>query len=245
MISSLIMAASLGLLSTLHCWGMCGSLLAALQLGIPPALRAQRRTRVLLTISYQLGRISAYTLAGVLGAGLLSLPASLHPAAFRALQTLAALSVVVAGLRLGGWLRQWPVLEAAGARLWRLLSPLTRALMPVDTPARALASGVVWGFIPCGLVYAMLPVAAASGSALAGGATMLAFGLGTLPGMLGAGLMAGFGAAKLDVAQWRKPAGATMVGLALLWWLLQGLPAPGGHGADHGAHLHHHHAMPH
>lgn len=59
LISSLVMAASLGFLSTLHCWGMCGSLVAVLQLGIPPALRAQRKSRLVLTPCYPFGRITA------------------------------------------------------------------------------------------------------------------------------------------------------------------------------------------
>ena len=243
MISTLLMAASLGLLSTLHCWGMCGSLVAALQIGIPAPLRTQRKTRLILTACYQVGRVTAYTLLGVLSAGMMAWPGALHPQGFRILQTLAAVSVVIAGLRLGGWFRQWRLLEVAGAQVWRRLAPLARALMPVDHPAKALANGLLWGLIPCGLVYAMVPVAAATGSAAAGALCMLAFGLGTLPGMLAASLVASFGATGFNLGSWRKPAGAAMVGLALTWWLIQGLPTLSN--PDHSAHLHHVHAMPH
>ena len=194
MISTLLLALGTGLLSTLHCWGMCGSLIAALHSGAPAAgLPASARHR--LTALYHGGRIACYSLLGAAGGSVLPLSVSAHTAAYRVLQTLAALALVLAGLRLAGWRRgSW--LEALGLRLWRYIAPLTRRLWPVDRPWRALASGLLWGLLPCGLVYAMLPVAAATGSAANGALTLLAFGLGTLPGMLGASLLAGWWAGK-------------------------------------------------
>jgi sulfite exporter TauE/SafE len=53
-----------------------------------------------------------------------------------------------------------------------------------------MAAGALWGWVPCGLVYSMLALAAASGGAAAGALVMVAFGLGTLPNLLAAGLAA-------------------------------------------------------
>jgi len=50
--------------------------------------------------------------------------------------------------------------------------------------------GLLWGWLPCGLVYSVLVAALATGSALEGGALMLAFGLGTLPALLAMGMAA-------------------------------------------------------
>ena len=239
MISTLLLALGSGLLSTLHCWGMCGSLIAALHSGAPgPGVSAGARRR--LTGLYHAGRLACYSLLGAAGGSLLPLSISGHATAYRVLQTLAALALVMAGLRLAGWRRSsW--LEARGLRLWRHLAPVTRRLWPIDRPWRALASGLLWGLLPCGLVYAMLPIATASGSAANGALILLAFGLGTLPGLLGASLLARRLAAALGQAGVRRAAGITLIFTALVWWLLQGLHAPHQHhdGAD--PHAQHHH----
>src|SRR5579863_4166039 len=63
-------------------------------------------------------------------------------------------------------------------------------MLPASAPLRALAIGMVWGWLPCGLVYSALLAAAVAGSGAAGAASMLAFGAGTLPALLGIGVLA-------------------------------------------------------
>ena len=231
MISSLLLAFGTGLLSTLHCWGMCGSLIAALHSGAP-GLGVSAGARRRLTGLYHGGRVTCYGLLGAAGGSLLPLTASDHAVAYRVLQTLAALALVLAGLRLAGWRRgSW--LEALGLRLWRYVAPVTRRLWPIDRPWRALASGLLWGLLPCGLVYAMLPVASATGSAASGALILLAFGLGTLPGMLAASLLTNRLASALGQPGARRVAGVALMVMALIWWLIQGLHT-----------MHHHHASP-
>jgi len=75
-----------------------------------------------------------------------------------------------------------------GQKLWQRVQPYTRRFLPVRGVAQALPLGMLWGWLPCGLVYSALTTALASGSALEGGLAMLAFGLGTLPNLLLAGL---------------------------------------------------------
>jgi uncharacterized protein len=71
--------------------------------------------------------------------------------------------------------------------------------------------GALWGWIPCGLVYVMLISAVAAGGAVAGGLTMFAFGLGTLPAMFAAGI--GAGALRRGLAM---PRVRSLIGLAVL-----------------------------
>ena len=75
-----------------------------------------------------------------------------------------------------------------GTWLWRRIQPLTRRLLPADTLPRALGLGLLWGWLPCGLVYGILLTALLAGDPLSGAAVMVAFGLGTLPNLLLAGL---------------------------------------------------------
>jgi sulfite exporter TauE/SafE len=83
-----------------------------------------------------------------------------------------------------GWRPLVRAVESAGGRLWRRLQPLARHVLPAYTVPRALGLGLLWGWLPCGMVYAVLLTAAATGSSWQGAAVMAAFGLGTLPSLL-------------------------------------------------------------
>ena len=174
-----------GMLGGGHCIGMCGGLMGALTLAIPPEQR-QRRLRLLLT--YNLGRIASYGLAGLLlgGAGwaLASGPAA------SVLRAIAGGLLVVMGLYLAGWWSGLTRIESLGRLLWRRVEPLARRLLPVGNARRALLLGAIWGWLPCGLVYSTLLWAASQGSPGQAGLLMLAFGLGTWPALLLSGLAA-------------------------------------------------------
>jgi uncharacterized protein len=75
-------------------------------------------------------------------------------------------------------------LEPAGVWLWRRIAPHAGRLLPPRSRKQAVAAGLLWGWIPCGMVYAALPLALVAGGPLAGALVMLAFGLGTLPNLL-------------------------------------------------------------
>ena len=72
------------------------------------------------------------------------------------LAIVAGLFMVALGLYLGGWWFGLSRLEEAGGRIWRRIEPLGRRFLPVTTPYRAFALGLVWGWLPCGLVYSVL-----------------------------------------------------------------------------------------
>ncbi len=181
----LVSAVILGLLGGGHCLGMCGGLMGALTLAIPPEQRA-RRLRLLL--AYNLGRILSYAAAGLL-IGLAGWAVASSPAAML-LRVLAGLLLIAMGLYLAGWWSGLTRIEAVGRHLWRHLQPVASRLMPVSSLPRALLLGAVWGWLPCGLVYSTLLWASSQGSPGESALLMLAFGLGTWPVLLATGMAA-------------------------------------------------------
>ena len=185
LVAPLLSALILGLLGGGHCLGMCGGLMGALTLAIPPEQRA-RRLRLLL--AYNLGRILSYAAAGLL-IGLAGWAVASSPAAML-LRVLAGLLLIVMGLYLAGWWSGLTRIEAVGRHLWRHLQPVASRLMPVSSLPRALLLGAVWGWLPCGLVYSTLLWASSQGSPGESALLMLAFGLGTWPVLLATGMAA-------------------------------------------------------
>jgi len=142
-------------------------------------------------LAYNAGRIISYAaagaLAGALGAASLSLDGQ-APVRLT-LYLLANLMLVALGLYLLGVTRALAFTERAGQHLWRLIQPLTRRFLPARTIAQAFPLGLLWGWLPCGLVYSALATALSAGSPERGALLMLAFGLGTLPNLLLAGIL--------------------------------------------------------
>ena len=175
-----------GLLGGVHCAGMCG--------GIVTALVGQTTGNSrpwLMHLAYNAGRIASYALAGaVVGAigsvGLLLddwLPVQIF------VYVAANLLLIALGAYLAGIRSPIPQLEQLGAGLWRRVQPHTRRFLPADSAPKALALGMLWGWLPCGLVYTVLFTALLSGNAVNGAILMLAFGLGTLPNLMAAALL--------------------------------------------------------
>src|SRR5690606_34575209 len=88
------------------------------------------------------------------------------------------------GLYVAGYAPFVRRLEVVGALLWRQIRPWSRPLIPATTPLKAGALGVLWGWLPCGMVYGALLLALATGSVAKGAATMAAFALGTMPALV-------------------------------------------------------------
>ena len=176
----------IGLLGGVHCIGMCGGIVGALTVQAP-----RRRQAWDLHLAYSAGRIASYACAGAImgmigGAGLIFnqvLPVQLL------LYVLANLVLISLGLYLAGLGNQLVRLEALGAGLWRRVQPYSANILPADNAGKAFLLGALWGWLPCGLVYSLLASAMLSGAAGSGAAVMLAFGLGTLPNLLLAGIL--------------------------------------------------------
>lgn len=169
-----------GLAGSLHCVGMCG--------GFPLALAAAGRVGNLRRqLLYNLGRLNTLVaigaLAGLTGAAVVSAAPVL--ALERALAVVAGafmLAVGLEGLGLLGGVTAWGA-RLAQATVGRLLGGVMRS----THPGAALALGVFNAFLPCHLIYAFAAHAASTASVRQGVLTMLAFGLGTVPAMVGVG----------------------------------------------------------
>lgn len=176
----------IGLLSGTHCVGMCGGIVSALSVQLP-----QQKPALSLHLAYNVGRLTSYTLAGaIMGAlGSLSLLLNHVLPVQMTLYVAANLMLLVMGLYLLGVTGAAAFVEKAGKRLWQRIHPFGKRFLPVRSVSQAVPLGMLWGWLPCGLVYGVLSVALLSGSAWHGALTLLAFGLGTLPNLLLAGML--------------------------------------------------------
>ncbi len=240
-IGALAAGFAVGIVGSVHCVGMCGGIAGALAMSVT-AQRRESATELARHLLYGLGRVSSYALAGtVAGAFGLAAAAVLGPAGTSLLRALAAALIVALGLYLGGWWSGLAAIERAGAVLWRRIAPVTRVFRPGGSLRGAFVLGILWGWLPCGLVYSALALAATSGDAAGGAALMIGFGIGTLPAVLGAGLAAARIGAFLRASASRRIAGTlvvalgvwTMVGSGLL--SLPGAASPHDHCAGHSA----------
>lgn len=224
---SLLITGLLG--SATHCVGMCGPLVlaqtgAALE-GVPATeMREWHRLKGGLLLPYHLGRATTYAALGALAAGLFGLMPDPRVAGIvgAALLVLAAIGFVGYALpRLG--LR----LPLAASPAWAgLVERVAKPLFARPVGARGYLLGVALGFIPCGLVYAALAAAASSGSALAGFAGMLGFALGTMPALIGVGIMGGWAAARFRSASGKILPLLYLANAAFLLFLAHGLAKP-------------------
>lgn len=179
----------IGLLGGTHCVGMCGGIVGALTASLPASGGSAAPWR--LHAAYNLGRITSYAIAGAaLGAiGGLGLMLNNVLPVQMALYVIANVMLVALGLYLTGITSMLEPLERAGLRLWARILPLSGRFLPAKGVAQAFPLGLLWGFLPCGLVYSVLATALVSGSAARGAGLLLAFGLGTLPNLMLAGLL--------------------------------------------------------
>lgn len=222
----------LGLAGAGHCLGMCG--------GMALAFQSTGNRTGLLAVGYHGGRLLGYALlGGVLGgmAGAVSLaPWTVG------LRFVAGLLLIAMGLHT---LRIWlgiQRLEQLGGRLWRVITPLTQRLLPPRKLHQAAGLGLLWGFMPCGLIYSALAWSgAAGGGAPQSALLMLFFGVGTLPAMFGATLLGDSTRRFLAVGAVRRTLGVLLVaaGLWTLWQTsshLSHLLQPDARNATHGNH---------
>lgn len=229
----LLTALALGLLGGGHCIGMCGGLMGAMTLAIP---EHQRRGWTLwkVLLGYNLGRILSYAAAGALLGSLGWLAQDMGLS--KVLRVIAGLLMIAMGLYLANWWSGLTRLESLGRYIWRYLEPHARALLPVSTAPRALALGLLWGWLPCGLVYSTLVWASAQGNAAHSALLMLFFGLGTLPALLATGLMA-----QRMLSLLRKRAVRTSAAILVILFGIWTIPGPHhalimGHDHQHGEH---------
>ncbi len=173
----------LGLLGGTHCLGMCGGIAATISMGAPAGTKG-----TLLLFGYNGGRIISYAIAGAIFGSLSWLID--NPTVQIILRTFAGIMLVLMGLYIAQWWQILTQLEQAGGVFWKHISPFASRLLPVKNLDQAFLLGLLWGWLPCGLVYSTLIWASAASNWQLSAGLMAAFGLGTLPSMLLTGLLA-------------------------------------------------------
>jgi len=197
----------IGLLGSGHCLVMCGGIttmltsainqpkssnsslgdIAIKEVGaneISQSSCSPKVNQLSLILFYHVGRIASYCIIGAIVGFTGSIAARNIGMPIAGLRLFAAIFLILLGLYIGQWLLWLNRIEALGKGLWGYLSPLSKHVIPVNNAKKSFGLGVLWGWLPCGLVYSTLTWALASGSSLTGAAIMLFFGLGTLPALL-------------------------------------------------------------
>lgn len=218
-IGVLLTAFFAGLLGSGHCFGMCGGIAAGLgSIPAPEDSQGTVKSRTASAFFFNIGRVISYAVLGLVSAWILSSAGQMLnvPLWSKILRLVTALMIFMIGLQ---FLFNWQllaVIERAGARVWRLVLPLAVRASAFPGGVGRLLLGLCWGFLPCGLVYTVLLTAAAAGTPTGGSLVMIAFGLGTLPSMLGMSLAAPALAAFLTDQWTRRFLGTAMILLAVL-----------------------------
>lgn len=233
----------LGFFGSVHCLGMCGGIAAALGQATPSRAAGEGLARASL---YSLGRIASYSMAGII-VGSAGQVFSGWSGLSILLRVFAGLLIIGFGVHVAGWWNGLAAIERIGLSGWRRLAPLVKRIGRPDRRWKIFALGMLWGWLPCGLVYAALIAASATGDPLVAAGFMACFGLGTLPALLAA---SGFGerlGAFLALRSARRAAGILLLVFGV--WSLGGAMMPllghaAGHGGmDHGRMAHDHGSM--
>lgn len=231
----------LGLVSSLHCVQMCGPIVLSYSISLESLTTSCRTAAVppLLTnhLAYNIGRILTYCLLGAVAGtaghamGLLGHLAGVS----HALALIAGAAMILIGIAMLGVIPA----QLLGNKLLRVPSSfLQRVGKLIATPGarKRFVLGLALGLLPCGLTYAALLKAMATGSHYAGAATMLAFGLGTAGALFTLGIFSS--TVRMRFNRWGSrvaAAGVTLMGVLLVW---RGT-MPGMMMMEHHMHAHH------
>jgi sulfite exporter TauE/SafE len=177
-------AIMVGLLGSTHCLGMCGGIVSTLSMGLSDPTRQSKSSLLAHLLAYNAGRISSYTFIGAISGLVGSSIAQFTPTGLPLGKVITALFLIALGLYLANWWRALTWLERFGSILWRRIEPFGRRWLPVHNPLQAFGLGLVWGWLPCGLVYTAVAWSLTTGNWQQGALLMLGFGLGTLPMLL-------------------------------------------------------------
>lgn len=172
----LLAAFSMGFFGSPHCLGMCGGIVTAFGLSMQNVSAGKKNALIL---TYHIGRLISYSLLGLV-AGLLGMAVFQPLMGNNIPRIVLGLMLVVIGLSLLG-LPFFNKLEKVGMTFWQALAPIRKKVFPIDSFAKALSAGLLWGFLPCGLVYGALMMAVAGHDVMTGAVMMFVFGLGTMP----------------------------------------------------------------
>ena len=179
--ATLFSALMMGFIGSTHCVGMCGGIISTLSTSLSGY---SPKKAFNIQLFYNIGRITSYSFIGLL-LGLFSsslmelLP---DPRAFS--MKIGGVFFILLGLYISQLMNSFKYLEAAGQTMWKKIEPYGRKYLPASSIGHAWKLGIVWGWLPCGLVYSALALAVTQLNPLHSALTMMVFGLGTLPTLL-------------------------------------------------------------
>jgi len=224
----LLLAAAFGagLLGSVHCLGMCSGISGLFAVG---ATITSFKTQMPLAVAYNVGRVLSYAFLGVTVAAIGGAAVGAIPSLAGPVRLASGLLIIVVGLQVAFNWRLLAPIERVGAVFWKRLAPQAKGLIPATSIASAAGLGLIWGWLPCGLVYGALLLAATTAAPVDGGLVMIAFGLGTMPAMI----LSGLSAARVSayVGRNRVAAGLliAMLGVATIVMPLTGMLAENAH----------------
>jgi sulfite exporter TauE/SafE len=180
--ATLISAFLMGLIGSTHCVGMCGGIISTLSTSLPSANRGNNTFAI--QLFYNIGRITSYSAFGLLVGLFSSQLMDLLPDPHAFSMKIAGVFFILLGLYISQLLNSFRYFEAAGHKLWKKIEPFGRKYLPASSIGQAWKLGLVWGWLPCGLVYSALALAMTQVEPAHAALTMAVFGLGTLPTLL-------------------------------------------------------------
>jgi sulfite exporter TauE/SafE len=223
----LLTALLVGFLGGVHCLGMCGPIAGALTFQVSAEIQVRPKRLAIMQLGYNLGRVSTYGILGLVAGfvGWALVEAGDWLFIQRWLLAFAGLWMIILAAWFKGWSSLPSKLEGVFSHRWRALSARWRPrMLPVSNVWQAYIFGLLWGLLPCGLVYSTLILAISVGSVWMGGMVMLAFGLGTLPNVLVMGMSA-FWLTRFQRQAWVRTVAALAMatfGVLTLWQALWG-----------------------
>ena len=233
-------AFSMGLFGSPHCLGMCGGIVTAFGLSMQHVSDSKKNGLIL---TYHLGRLISYSLLGLI-ASLIGVAIFQSIMSNSAPRIVLGAVLVLIGLAMLG-LPLFNELEKFGMRFWQSLAPLRKKVFPIDSFGKALFAGLLWGFLPCGLVYGALMMAIAGNNITTGAALMFVFGLGTMPMLIATQKTVGLLQSSIKNFRLRQINGVIMMlsGLAVIFipMMMHHNHSQGSH--DQGSHSHASHSM--
>lgn len=232
-------AFSMGLFGSPHCLGMCGGIVTAFGLSMQHVSDSKKNGLIL---TYHLGRLISYALLGLI-ASLVGVAIFQSIMSNSAPRIVLGAVLVLIGLAMLG-LPLFNQLEKFGMRFWQSLAPIRKKVFPIDSFGKALVAGLLWGFLPCGLVYGALMMAIAGNNIATGAALMFVFGLGTMPMLIATQKTVGMLQSSIKNFRLRQINGVIMMlsGLAVIFIPMM---MHHNHNHNHGSHNQssHSHAM--
>lgn len=178
--NEILTALLMGLTGSAHCLTMCGSLSVALGFSIP-----KHKSFWLYALFVSFGRVFGY---GVIGLTANVIAQSILVASNGHILYLSILSGVLMigiGLHISGLSSVIVRIEVIGRFIDKALTPIKQKIMPIDSLGKCLLYGLLWGFLPCGLVYTALSLALVSPTPGAAFGVMVVFGFTTIPAVVG------------------------------------------------------------